>query len=221
MTGLWITLGILLFLTLILFIRIRFIIDFHGEDICLTLKILGIPIRLMPKKEKRQRIRLSDYSYKAIQRQRKKEEKKNAKAALKAEKRSAKKAKEPPKEKQPLSDTISLIAELVKYLLGKFLGHLRIDVTEIKIAVGSEDAARTAIMYGIINQAAAALLDILGAITNVKKNRKNEIAVYADFTSEKIKADINIGFSLRIGHVFSIAIGTLFRYIGNMIKKAK
>lgn len=214
MTGLWITLGILLFIALILLIRVRIHIDYHGEDVTLTLKVLGIPIRLMPKKEKKKSIRLSDYSYRAVEKRKRKEEKRKAKPQ-----KAKKKEPQKPKEKQPLSDSISFIAELVKYLLGKFLGHLRIDVTEIRIAVGSDDAARTAIMFGIINQAAAALLDILGAITNVKKNRKNEIAVYADFTSDKIRADIDIGFSLRVWHAFSIAFGALFRYIGNMLKK--
>lgn len=214
MTGLWIILGILLFIAFILLIRVKLIIEYHGADVALTLKIFGIPIRLMPKKEKIKRIHLSDYSYKAVQKRKKKEEKRKAKPKKQKQKEAPK-----AKEKQPLSESISFIAELVKYLLAKFFGHLRIDVTEIRIAVGSDDAARTAIMFGIINQAAAALLDILGSITNVKKSRKNEISVYADFTSDKIRADMNIGFSLCVWHALSIALGSLFRYVGNMLKK--
>ncbi len=223
MTGLIIALAILLFITLILLIRLKIVIDFHGDDVKLILKVLGIPIKLMPRKEKKKKLRLSEYSYKAIRKRKKKEERKKEKAALKAEKKSEKEAakQKKAKEKQPLSETISFICGLVKYLLGKFFGHLRIDVTEIKITVGSEDAAKTAIMYGVISQATAVLLDILGAITNVKRHYKSEVAVTADFTAEKIRADINIAFSLRVWHAFSIALSALFRYIGNIIKKSK
>lgn len=208
MTALIIIFFILLLIALILLIRIKVVIDYKGEDIRLKLHILGIPIRLLPRKQKKKKIKLSDYSYrnrqKALQKKPKKEKKKKESIKI--------------KEKPPISEAIPTIAEIVKYLLKKFFGHLRIDVTEIKITVGTDDAAKTAIMFGIVNQAAAALFDLLSTITNVKKNRKNEIAVYADFTSEKTNININLGFSLRIWHLFSIAFGALFKYLKNMLK---
>ncbi len=213
MIALFILFSILLLIALILFIRVRLLIDYKGEDIKLTLHILGIPIKLLPQKEKKQKIKLSDYSYEKL----KKKQKKKEKSFLKKPKKEKSK-KENIKPNPPLSEAIPMIGDIVKHLLGKFFGHLRIDVTEIKITVGTDDAAKTAIMYGIINQAAAALFDILSGITNVKKNRKNEIAVYADFTSKKTIININLGFSLRIWHVFSIALSTLFKYLKNMIK---
>ena len=222
MLGLIILFSILLLITLIMLIRVKLVIVYRGNDVKLILKILGIPIKLMPKKEKKKKLRLSDYSYKAVQKRLKKEEKKKAKAAKK--KKSEKEATEKPKqkkEKAPLSETISFIAELVKYLVGKFFGHLRIDMTEITILVGSDNAAKTAIMFGVINQSVIALLKILDAITNVKKTRKCKVSVAPDYTGEKIKANIRIAFSLRVWHAFSIALGALFRYVGNMIKKAK
>ena len=210
MTALIIIFSILLVIALVLLIRIRVVIDYKGEDIKLHLRILGIPIRLLPRKQKKQKIKLSDYSYK-----------KQQKALLKKPKKEKKKKKKESvnvKEKPPLSEAIPMIGDIVKFLLKKFFGHLRIDVTDIKITIGTDDAAKTAIMFGIVNQAAAALFDLLSTITNVKKNRKNEIAVYADFTSEKTVININIGFSLRIWHLFSIALGTLFKYLKNMLK---
>ncbi len=210
MTALIILFSILLLIVLILLIRIKVVIDYKGEDIKLNLLILGIPIKLLPKKEKKKKIKLSDYSYKNQQKQLQKKPKK--------EKKKNKKENINVKEKPPISEAIPTIADMVKYLLKKFFGHLRIDVTEIKITVGTDDAAKTAILFGIVNQAAAALFDLLSTITNIKKNRKNEIAVYADFTSEKTVVNINLGFSLRIMHLFSIAFGTLFKYLKNMLK---
>ena len=219
MTGLIIATAVLIPIVLILLIRVKIVIDFHGDDVKLLLKILGIPIKLMPRKEKKKKIRLSDYSYKSIQKQKEKEAKKKLKKASEKQKKKSPIPHE--KEKGSFTDKISLITELVKYLLGKFLGHLRIDVTEIKISVGSEDAAKTAIMYGVVSQAAAILIDVLEGITNVKRSKRTEISVVADFTSEKIRSDINIAFSLKVWHAFSIALGVLRRYIVRMINKAK
>ena len=212
MTALIILFSIILLIALFLLIRIRIVIDYKGENIKLNLRILGIPITLLPNKKKNKKIKLSDYSYK-------KQQKKQKKTLFKKSKKNKKKKESlKVKEKPSLSEAIPIIADIVKYLLGKFLHHLRIDITEIKITVGTDDAAKTAIMFGIINQAAAALLDLLSTITNVKKNRKDEIGVYADFTSEKTVININLGFSLQVWHLFSIAFGTLFRYIKNMLK---
>ena len=208
MTALIILFSILILIALILLIRIKVIIYYRGEDIKLNLHILGIPIKLLPRKQKKKKIKLSDYSYK----KRKKSLQKKPKKVKK------KKEKVNVNEKPSITEAIPTIAEIVKYLLKKFFGHLRIDVTEIKITVGTDDAAKTAIMFGIVNQAAAALFDLLSTITNVKKNRKNEIAVYADFASEKTVININLGFSLRIWHLFSIAFGALFKYLKNMLK---
>ena len=87
--------------------------------------------------------------------------------------------------------------------------------------MGSEDAAKTAILFGVINQAALALFDILNSITNVKKSRKTEFSVKADFTSEKIFYDIKLAFSIVIWQALALAFGALFKYVGKMIKNQK
>ncbi len=216
MTALIVLLAIFLIIALIMIIRVKLIISYIGNDVKLTLKILGVPVRLLPRKRKK--LRLSDYSYKSITKRSKKEEKKK----LKSEKKKKSDTKfEHKNEKQPLSDTISFIADLVKYLLKKFFGHLRIDMTEITIRVGSDNAAKTAIMFGIVNQGVLALLKILDSVTNVRETKQCIVSVAPDYTSETIKANIKIAFSLRIWHAFSIAVGALIRYIKNIIKKAK
>ncbi len=220
MTVLTVLLALVLFIFLVMLIRINVIIESKGSDTSLTLKVLGIPIRLMPKKEKKKKIKLSDYSPSAMRRKKAKEEKRQKKLDLKKKKAEKEKLPEKKKEKEPLSETVSFIGELVKYLIGKFLGHLRIDMTRIKIKVGSEDAAKTALLYGMVNTAVSALLDILDSITNVKKKKKTEISVTCDFVSDKTEADIKLGFSLRIWHVFSLAFGALKRYLKKMFKSA-
>ncbi|MEE0968777.1 MAG: S-layer homology domain-containing protein, partial [Clostridia bacterium] len=182
MTAIMIILAILLFIFLVMLIRVKIVIDYKGDDVKLKLKVLGIPFSILPKKEKRKKIRLSDYSPKALEKRRKKEDKKNLKKASKKSKKSPPEAKE----KQPITKSVGMIAELVKYLLSKFLGHLRIDMTRIVINVGTDDAAKTAILFGAVNQGVLALLEILNKVTNVKRSGSSVVAVHPDYLSEKI-----------------------------------
>ena len=64
MTALIIAAAIILFITLVLLIRVRIIIEYKGDDIKLILKILGIPIKLIPRKERRKDKRKKSYKSK-------------------------------------------------------------------------------------------------------------------------------------------------------------
>ena len=57
------------------------------------------------------------------------------------------------------------------------------EISNIKIAVGGTDAAKTAITYGITVQSVEYLLAILSEITNVKRYRKS-VNISADFTAD-------------------------------------
>lgn len=218
-TGLLITLLILLIITLLLLIRVKIIVEYSSDEVKLGLRILGIKISLIPRKEKKKKVRLKDYSYKALEKRRIKEAKKKDKP----QKKESKKQKHvlSSQKDAPFTEKLSLITGIVKYLISRFFRYLRIDLTRVIVVVGSSDAAKTAVMYGIINQGVALLLDILGAITNIKRNKKTDISVSPDFTKEKIEADIKLAFSLQVWQAFAIALGTLFRFISKTMNKEK
>lgn len=217
MTALKIILSIILFFLLILFIRVKFVITCQGNDVKLILKIFGIPFRLFEKSQKEKKIKLSDYSYKAML----KREKKNKKTAKKKAEYPAEKDSTNKNERPSASDTISLVTSLLRSLVSRLFKHLRVDITRIYITVGAGDAAKTAILYGVISQAAAVLLEVLGKITNVKRNSSSYVNVVADFTAEKTDFDINLGLSLRLWQAVSIGIGALVSYIKEMFKRNK
>ena len=75
MLALKIILGILLFLVLLLFLRVKISIISDGGNTKLLLRILGIPIKLYPTKEKKRKIRMSDYTPRGLRRAQKKKEK--------------------------------------------------------------------------------------------------------------------------------------------------
>ena len=166
----------MLFFLFLLSIRLRITIE-YSDSLCVYARILYfIRIPITPGKEKR--LKLSEYSDKKIARRDRakqekavqKEQKKQEKIAQKAEKK--KRLKEHPEEakhERTLSENLSLIIDVVKVLLGRFFRHLRIDLSRIHISVASEDAAQTAILYGIVSQSVAYLLELLGTSLEFKK----------------------------------------------------
>ena len=208
MLALKIILGILLFLVLLLFLRVKISIISDGGNTKLLLRILGIPIKLYPTKEKKRKIRMSDYTPRGLRRAQKKKEKQ-------ALKESKKKPQNTQEEKSALSDTVSVITALVKKIVSRFFRHLRIDVAKIYVSVGTPDAAKTAVLYGVVCQGVAYLCEILERITNVKKTKKTEVSVVSDFVSGKTRADINISFSLVVWQALDILLSAAFEFIKN------
>ncbi len=211
MLALKIILGILLAIVLVLLIRVKISVVSSKNEVKLLLRILGIPIRLYPGKEKKEKVDLKDYTPRALRRDEKKRAKKARREALK--KKSKPEEDEGTEEKPPLSETVSVITELVRVITSKFLKHLRVDLTKISISVGASDAAKTGILYGAVCQGVAYLTELLDKITNVKRNRRTEISVKADFLSGKTVADIDLSFSLTVWQALDILLGAAMQYI--------
>ncbi len=212
MLALKIILGILLFLVLLLLLRVKISVISDGGDAKLLLRIMGLPIKLFPRKQKKQKIRMSDYTPRGLRRAQKKKDKK---ALREAKKKKTQEPSDEEVEKAPLSETVSAVTTLAKKIISKFFRHLRIDVARIRISVGTPDAAKTAILYGAVCQGVAYLTEVLQNVTNVKKTKKTEVSVSADFVSGKTQADIDISFSLTVWQALDILLGAAFEYIKN------
>ncbi len=247
MTGLYIFLGIVLFFVFIFTLKIKVVLDMPSpEDISLIVKILGIPIRILPSKPKR--IKLSRYSKKAMEKRRlaetekaklkakKKEEKKQKKLKKEEEEKARleklkKEGKTPPEKKEKKYDptAITLVDNInaATAALGKFFvrfgRRFRIDVSRIVINVATGDAASTAIMYGATVPAVMALIALLEKITNLKGIDKADIRVKCDYLSSSTTVDVKIAFSIRPYHLFDMLFSALFRFLGRRgeIKKEK
>ena len=88
MTGLYIFLGILAFFVFIFTLKIKVILIMPSpDDVSLTVKICGIPIRILPSKEKK--VKLSRYSKKEMEKRRLAEIEKARKKAKKKEEKNA------------------------------------------------------------------------------------------------------------------------------------
>ncbi len=223
-TGLYIFLGILLFFVLLFSTKAKVVIISDGEGTEVVLKIYGIPIRILPAKEKK--IKLSRYSKKNMEKRRlAEEEKKKKKAQKKADKASKKqKQKEKddraPKKEKPddpaaltLVDNINAATSALGRFFVRFGKRFRIDVTRIIITVATGDAASTAILYGAVVPATQLLLSAIGRFTNLKGIEDADIDVRCDFLGKKSDVDIHIAASLRLWHIFDMAFSALRAFL--------
>ena len=211
--------GILLFFAFIGSLRAEVLIA-YSDEFALTVRVLGIPIKIIPKKKKK--IKLSAYSKKnrakyeaaqkekAIKKSKKKAEKKKKKDAAKAKKK-ADKAAGKAKPKKPLSETIDMILDLVKVAVGRFAKHLRIRIARLHIGVATGDAASTAILYGAIAPSVACIAALLDSTSTLRYPAKTDVDIHADYLSEKMQIDIEIGFSICVWQLFDILFRTGFR----------
>lgn len=236
MTGLIITVCIIAF---ILLIKAKVILILHDDVMTLKLRICGIPITILPKKEKK--VKLSYYSKEAMEKRRLAAIEKEKQKKLKKEKKKAKKAenaakkqkkidklkqsgkyKEPKKKEKSetdltLVDNINAgVAALGRFFV-KFDQKLHVDVSKIVITVATGDAATTAITYGAVLAAVASLVALLEKITNLDGMKKAEVSVKCDYIAEKTSADIHIALSLRVWHLFDF----IFSAIAAFLKKRK
>jgi len=224
--------AILCLLILISLIRFQITIEYN-ETLQMYVRVMHIlRIPITPRKEKQ--IKLSDYTPdKIAKREKKQREKEAKKAQKKLEKKELKEKKKlekkqrrkenPAAEKsgRTLSENISLIIDVVKALFGSFFKHLRVDLSRIHISVAGEDAAQTAILYGVICQSVAYLLEIMKTIKTVHPPDLSDVSVTPNWIGEKTAVDIKISFSLRVWHVFAMIGRVIGRAVAHLFRDAK
>lgn len=221
----WIILGVVGFIVLLLIllfsVHAYITIDLKDE-FALTVKVLGIPIHILPKKPKKYKIK--KYTLKKIRKRdikaakaqakkaeaakKKAEEKAKKKAELaamtKAERKALKKEK---KAKRPkMTEFIPLVARVAKLFFSRFFGKLHIKVARLNIRVGGGDAMAVAMTYGMVNQSVGYLFKILEKICHVDGLKKAEITVVPDYTLKGMAFDCNLTFRVSLGNVVGAAL---------------
>lgn len=192
---------------------IRFSIVYNTKDsFIFCIKVLFIRKQVYPAEKKK--VRLSSYSLKKL---RKKDKKKPAAKSAAKKKRPDDAAEEKGK-KTNVKSLTAFITRVITAVVRKFAKHLRIDIARICIRYGGEDAANTAVMYGVIAQAVSYIIGLLNNLTNVRQTYKSEINVIPDYLNEGFDADINITFRLKVWHFISISFAGVKEYLAHKAK---
>ncbi len=180
MTALYIVGGILLFLALLLMLRFGVMFVCYGKEPQLVLKIGFIPIRLD----------LKDIQKEAEERAEQPKEKK--------EKKNKKKKSEKAKEKKSVTEIIRVIKNGAESFFSKYKRYARLDRYMLKINLGTDDPAKTAVLYGAVAAAAGALHAFAMSVRKKRGRYTVETEVKPDFLAEHTDIAIEIGFSLRV-----------------------
>lgn len=232
----WIILGVVGFIVLLLVllftVHAYINIDLRDE-LSLTVRVLGIPIRILPKKPRKysikkytlKKIRKRDAKTaqkalkkkaaakkKAAEKAQKKAEKKAAEAKLtKAEKKALKKEK---KAKRPkMTELIPLVTRIVGLFFSRFFGKIHIKVMRLNIRVGGGDAMAVAMTYGVVYQSVGYLLKLLEKICHVDGLKKAEISVVPDYTVSGMIFDCDLTFRVSLGNVVGALLKAGFAFL--------
>lgn len=138
--------------------------------------------------------------------------------------KSKKSAKPEKKEKQSIEDIVALVKlliEIAKKVLEKTWRYIRIKIERYDITVGTDDAAKTALIYGGVSQATSYLFTLLDETAHFRVKRKAPVNVGVDFLATETKASVQMDFCLRLWHILSIGLGAGITYLRGMKKSGK
>ncbi|MBQ9416427.1 MAG: DUF2953 domain-containing protein [Clostridia bacterium] len=155
-------------------------------------------------------------SYARMQKYRKKMQKKQAKAK---KQEAAEKEKKTGQENGAIQVSLHAILDvfpqirqvLSLFLQKKYIRRLRLRLLNLEVAVGSPDAARTALTYGAVMAGASGLLTFLDSTMDMRKPRKSRVSIYPDYTHEDIRAHFELELSVRNGQILRYLLVNLIR----------
>ena len=122
------------------------------------------------------------------------------------------------KEKVPLSRQIERITRLLSRMVDRVHGALTLRTRRVIVTVSTDDAAKTALLYGAVSAALAGLIEFLDrSIVRVMTRGRDLIDVHADFVSGKSKAEIDLVLYARVLGMLRV----LFAFLTSGVKKKR
>ena len=188
-------------------IRFTLVSDKDPEKAKKDLSKCHNPDRIL-KKELRRRKRLAKKAYR-----------KQLKAEKKKEKLAKKRQANPTLAPSPnVIENLQMITALIKKLYTETRGRIGIRVHRFHITVGSDDAAKTAMLYGVAVQSVSYLMQFIESKFNHIERKDGAMTVSPDYLSNQCRADVD--FTLRVS--LSAAIGITIRmFSAHRREKAK
>lgn len=228
MTALWILLGIFLFFFFLFAVPIHVIVGL-SDEVSAAVRILCFKIKLFPRpKRPKKKPKPPRNPKKHAQKLAKKKAKKDRKDLEKAEKKAAKKAEKKakkasePKKKRDIVGLVKLLLKIVGAFVRSFPKHFKIRVHSYEIIVASDDAAKTAVMFGGVYALSQKLFNDLNRWKNFKIKRNALLRIDTDYLAEKPRANVKLEFILSIGGVLAMVFAAGIGFVkGAMENKAR
>lgn len=199
-----------LFLPLKLKVRLKKLPDADSEP-SVTAVVGFIPLHILPKKKKK--IKLRQFSKKNFEKMTRKSAEKTQKSSTSVKKTDGRGKNM----KDVLPGKIGETLELVLDLVDRFAGHLKCNIKALRISVGTEDPARTALIYAGVGTAVQAILEILDNKTVLTVSSPSDVGVTSDFVSGEFSADIDITLSILVKNLLCSASGIIAMFFRRLI----
>ena len=201
MIVLYILLGIVVLVALILSIRVSINIVYENE-LKIYLKVLFFKFRILPEGK----LKLNPQKHKKIL----KDKQSSPQAIINEIKKESK--------KNGLIENIKMIARLISSFLKICTPYIKVKLARVHIRVASNDAAKTAILYGAVSGAVACLIDAIDEFTNLSKLKRKSINIEPDFLSDKTETQINISLSISVWGAIATILKMTIKH-SNIINK--
>jgi len=207
MIALYIIAGIIAFFALLLSLNISARLIFSStakDDMNVYAKVGFYKIQIMPQKpEKEKKIKKV-----------KKEKSKPSKAKTEKE--------EKPKEKKKFTvpEIFDFVKDIGAVLLRRFKKHFKVKIYKINVILASDEAEKTAMLYGAAIQSAYYLYEFLDYNFKIK-TKPDSMKIIPDFSKIQTEFDIDIKFYMRLSHILGLLIdsGLKFLKFWNKAKK--
>lgn len=190
MIALYIVLGIALLICAILLTKIRVYIC-YDDTLSVYAKFWFIKFKIVPSKEKKQKTKKI-----------KKQKKEKPDKAL-------------PEEKKEEKSIVTKLWEMKSVLADvstRFLGKLHFKFLKLRIDIGCDNAAKTALLYAGANQGVAYIIELLRNISNVDVSSRSDVCVNANFISLKSELQGKIELYIRVLPLLTVGLHAFKEY---------
>ena len=214
--------GILFLCLLILFFGRAKIRIVYREKPKVVLSILGFRKVLFPTKEEQEQkglavctdpdavlaeeIRQARIARKKLRRAQKKKDKKVLKKTVAADPTAA------VAESPNLLENLSCIFAVIRDVNYRTNGKLYFRVNRFRITVASDDAAKTALLYGAVVQSAAYIFQWIESHFNHLHRKPGAMEILPDYTAKSFSAEVDFSCSLTLIRALIIYVSAMARY---------
>lgn len=206
MIVLWIFLALLAILLLaallVFLLRIKVVIFGNSEDLIrLNGYLYGFRIFSFSarQKTKPQKVRLSDYSPKKLNKRKKKNRQKTATQRLRDVADTVE-----PHGKPDIVYILKFILNLFNNFTKHYAQKFKVRILKLDVSVATGDAASTAILYGTVVQSVGYLIEFLKNTTALNIPRNAKMNVTTDFCGDTTQIDIKIEVFIHLRRVLSL-----------------
>ena len=124
------------------------------------------------------------------------------------------------KKKYSIPEIFNVVKEIGIVLAKRFKKHFRVKIYNINVILATEEAEKTAMLYGAAVQSAHYLFEFLDYNFKIHK-KQNTVKIIPDFSKLETSFDIDIKFYMRFSHIAALGLAALFKFLAFWTKAGK